>query len=98
MFLRSSHGCSINTFRLIQLVTVICPLGLATGQGESRMQSPAQVVEELLIHHGDSSTITVPQLRDLLVHLSQGQEKGDGVNGTAHNPARSNSSKVRGKK
>lgn len=101
MLLRSSHGCAINTFRLIQLVAVICALGRVTGQGENRTQSPAQVVQDLLIRHGDNSTITVPQLRALLELLSQGQQKEDGVNSTAHSPtttpAGANSSKVRGK-
>lgn len=99
MLYRSSHGCAINTFRLIQLVTVICPLGRVTGQGESRTQLPAQVVQDLLIRHGDNSTITVPQLRALLELLSQGQEKGDGVGSTTYSPATTptNSSKVRGK-
>lgn len=101
MLLRSSNGCAINTFKLIQLITVICPMGRVTGQGESRTQSPVQVVQDLLIRHGDNSTITVPQLRALLELLSQGQEKGDGVSSTTHSPAttptRTNSSKVRGK-
>lgn len=98
MFLRSSRGCAINTFTLIQLVTIICPLGRVTGQGESRIQSPAQVVKELLIRHGDNSTITVPQLRALLLLLSEGQDKGDGVGSTTPIPAttpRANGSKVR---
>lgn len=101
MLLRSSHGCAINTFKLIQLITIICPFGRVAGQGDSRTQSPVQVVQDLLIRHGDNSTITVPQLRALLEHLSQGQEKGDGVGSTTHSPAttptRANSSKVRGR-
>lgn len=95
----SSHGWAINAFRLIQMVIVLCPLGQVTGQEESKTQSPAQVLQDLLIRHGDNSTITVPQLRALLELLSQGQKKGDGDGSTAQSPAttstRANISRVR---
>lgn len=101
MLFRSSHGCAVDAFRLIQLVTVLCPFGQVTGQGESGAQSPAQVLQDLLVRHGDNSTITVPQLRALLELLSQGQEKGNvddrPTHGPATTPLRANSSKVRGK-
>lgn len=95
----SSHGCAINKFRLIQMVIILCPLGQVTGQGESQTQSPAQVLQDLLIRHGDNSTITVPQLRALLELLSQSQEKVVGVGSTISSPAttstRANISRVR---
>lgn len=83
----SSHGWAINAFRLIQMVIVLCPLGQVAGQEESKTQSPAQVLQDLLIRHGDNSTITVPQLRALLELLSQGPKKGDGNGSTAQSPA-----------
>lgn len=97
MLLRSSFGCAINIFRLIQLVIVLCPVGQVTGQGEVKTQTPTQVLQDLLIHHGDNSTITVPQLRALLEHLSRGQERGDGDSNTTNgNTTQSpTSSKVR---
>lgn len=99
MPLLSSHGWAINAFRLIQMVIVLCPLGQVTGQEESKTQSPAQVLQDLLIRHGDNSTITVPQLRALLELLSQGQKKGDGNGSTTQSPAttstRANISRVR---
>lgn len=95
----SSHGWAINAFRLIQMIIVLCPLGQVTGQEENKTQSPAQVLQDLLIHHGDNGTITVPQLRALLELLSQGQKKGDGDSSTTQSPAttstRVNISRVR---
>ncbi|TWW60148.1 metal cation symporter ZIP14 [Takifugu flavidus] len=87
MPLMSSHGWAINAFRLIQMVIVLCPLSQVTGQEESETQSAAQVLQDLLIRHGDNSTITVPQLRALLELLSQGQKKGDGDGSTTQSPA-----------
>lgn len=95
----SSHGCAINKFGLIQMVIILCPLGQVTGQGESQTQSPAQVLQDLLIRHGDNSTITVPQLRALLELLSQSQEEVVGDGSTTSSPAttstRANNSRVR---
>lgn len=95
----SSHGWAINAFRLIQMVIVLCPLGHVTGQKENKTQSPAQVLQDLLIHHGDNSTITVPQLRALLELLSQGHKKGDDDGSTAQSNAttstKANISRVR---
>ncbi|KAI3372534.1 hypothetical protein L3Q82_023005 [Scortum barcoo] len=62
---------------VLALAVLLCPLSGVTGQGESETQSPAQVLQDLLARHGDNSTITVPQLRALLVLLSKGQGEGD---------------------
>lgn len=82
------------------MAVLLSPLGQVTGQGESETQSPAQVLQDLLARHGDNSTITVPQLRALLVLLSQVQGEGDGDSSDvaetpATTPPKSNSSKVR---
>uniref|UniRef100_A0A8P4KB50 Metal cation symporter ZIP14 n=1 Tax=Dicentrarchus labrax TaxID=13489 RepID=A0A8P4KB50_DICLA len=62
---------------VLALTALLCPLGRVTGQGESETQSPAQVLQDLLARHGDNSTITVPQLRALLVLLSRRSTEGD---------------------
>lgn len=108
MLIWSCHGRAIKTFSLLQsqrilaltLAVLLSPLGQVTGQGESEKQSPTQVLQDLLARHGDNSTITVPQLRSLLVLLSQVQGEGDGDSSNAAEtpattPPKSNSSKVR---
>ncbi|XP_077571227.1 metal cation symporter ZIP14 isoform X2 [Stigmatopora nigra] len=52
-------------------------------QEDVGIQSPTQVLEDLLARHGDNNTITVPQLRSLLALLSQGRGDGDTPTGTA---------------
>ncbi|XP_034027038.1 zinc transporter ZIP14-like isoform X1 [Thalassophryne amazonica] len=54
------------------LAALLCPLCLVTSQEENQTQSPVQVFQDLLVRYGNNSTITVPQLRSLLLHLSQG--------------------------
>ncbi|XP_068167913.1 metal cation symporter ZIP14 isoform X1 [Antennarius striatus] len=106
MLIWSHHGRAPMTFTLLQtqlmfflaVAGLIFPVGEVTGQGKNETQSPAQVLQNLLSRHGDNSTITVPQLRELLALLSLGQ--GDGhsdSSSVAETPAtalpKSNSSK-----
>ncbi|XP_044187689.1 metal cation symporter ZIP14 [Thunnus albacares] len=108
MLIWSPHGRTTSTITLLRsqlmlvlaLAVLLCPLGRVTGQGESQTQSPAQVLQDLLARHGDNTTITVPQLRSLLVLLSQRQGEGDGdsegsnvAETTTTAPPKSNSSK-----
>ncbi|KAM7391118.1 hypothetical protein PAMP_021834 [Pampus punctatissimus] len=105
MFIWSPHGrmpSIINLHRsrlVLALAMLLCPLGRVTGQAESQTQSPAQVLQDLLVRYGDNTTITVPQLRSLLSLLSQGQGKGEGDSSSivagapTTTPPKSNSSK-----
>nr|XP_055054545.1 metal cation symporter ZIP14 isoform X1 [Misgurnus anguillicaudatus]XP_055054546.1 metal cation symporter ZIP14 isoform X1 [Misgurnus anguillicaudatus] len=54
--------------------------------------SPAQVLQELLTRYGDNDTISVPQLRSLLVRLNGGQS-GDHSIQTPPKPTKTNASK-----
>lgn len=64
------------------------PIGDVSGQ---KGPSAVQVLQELLIQYGDNTTISVPQLRSLLMQLNGGQ------NGDHHvqpQPPKTNASKV----
>ncbi|XP_061586684.1 metal cation symporter ZIP14 isoform X2 [Cololabis saira] len=86
MLVWSAHGRASKTapprclrpLLLLSLAALLCPVGRAAGQEESRTQSAAQVLQDLLARYGDNSTITVPQLRSLLAVLSKGQGEGEG--------------------
>ncbi|KAK0138102.1 Zinc transporter ZIP14 [Merluccius polli] len=84
------HGCPTTTTRLhrphlmLLLIMLLCPLVKVLAQGDdhhTQAQSPTQVLQELLTRYGDNFTITVPQLRSLLAHLSQDQ--GDDASNTS---------------
>ncbi|CAJ1069390.1 metal cation symporter ZIP14 isoform X1 [Xyrichtys novacula] len=107
MLIWSPHGRPIMTISppqpqwifVLALAVLFCPLGLVRSQGRSETQSPSQVLQDLLTRYGDNVTITVPQLRSLLAHLSQdqeGEEDGDGQNiaeTTTSAPPKTNHSK-----
>ena len=85
------HGCPTNSVRLhrpclmLLLILLLCPLENVLAQGEdnthAKAQSPTVVLQDLLTRYGDNFTITVPQLRALLSHLSRDQ--GDDANNTS---------------
>ncbi|XP_026066378.1 zinc transporter ZIP14-like isoform X1 [Carassius auratus] len=59
------------TFGLtLTLGLLLWPVGDVSGQDGA---SPAQILQELLTRYGDNTSISVPQLRALLVHLNGGQ-------------------------
>ncbi|XP_069562053.1 metal cation symporter ZIP14 [Brachyistius frenatus] len=108
MLIWSPHGRTTMTIPrlhsqpvfVLALAVLLCSTGHVMGQGESQIQSPAQVLQDLLARFGENSTITVPQLRSLLTVLSQDQSEGGGDgNGSkvtetpAPTPPKSNSSK-----
>ncbi|KAG7280957.1 hypothetical protein CRUP_022968 [Coryphaenoides rupestris] len=72
---------------MLLLIMLLCPLGNVLAQGDNhtqsqaKAQSPTQVLQDLLTRYGDNFTITVPQLRALLSHLSRDQE--DDANSTS---------------
>ena len=71
---------------LVVVITLLCPLDNVLAQREgntqtAKAQSPTEVLQGLLVRYGDNFTITVPQLRALLSHLSRDQ--GDEANDTA---------------
>ncbi|XP_068613347.1 metal cation symporter ZIP14-like [Brachionichthys hirsutus] len=82
----SQHGRAPMTAALLRsqlmfflaVAGLIFPVSRVTGQEKTETQSPAQVLQKLLSRHGDNGTITVPQLRELLVLLSLGQGDGHG--------------------
>ncbi|XP_041642991.1 metal cation symporter ZIP14 isoform X2 [Cheilinus undulatus] len=85
MLIWFSHGCATMTIGLLQpqqilllaVAVLLCPLDQVTGQGFSEKQSPSQVLQNLLTRYGDNVTITVPQLRSLLAHLSRDQSEDE---------------------
>ncbi|XP_060894234.1 metal cation symporter ZIP14 isoform X2 [Labrus mixtus] len=92
MLLWPPHGRVTMTITLLKqilvLAVLLCALGPATGQGLTETQSASQVLQDLLTRYGDNVTITVPQLRSLLAHLSRDQVEGGGE-GEGHNMAES---------
>ncbi|XP_036382228.1 metal cation symporter ZIP14 isoform X1 [Megalops cyprinoides] len=68
---RPGHGCAQVT---VTLALLLCLLGRAGGAGEP---SPAQFLQDLLSRYGDNTTISVPQLRNLLARLNVGQGDAD---------------------
>lgn len=69
----SAQGCNqlTLTFALTVSLGLFCwPLGEVGGQTEL---SPAVILQDLLSRYGENGTISVPQLRSLLAHLSAEQ-------------------------
>ncbi|MCJ8747109.1 hypothetical protein PDJAM_G00149580 [Pangasius djambal] len=72
----SANGCTqlTLTFALILSLGLLCwPLGEVRGQTEL---PPALILQDLLSRYGENGTISVPQLRSLLAHLST-QQSGE---------------------
>ncbi|MCI4392877.1 hypothetical protein PGIGA_G00150990 [Pangasianodon gigas] len=73
MIQTSANGCTqlTLTFALILSLGLVCwPLGEVRGQTEL---PPALILQDLLSRYGENGTISVPQLRSLLAHLSTEQ-------------------------
>ncbi|XP_051981907.1 metal cation symporter ZIP14-like isoform X1 [Xyrauchen texanus] len=71
MTLRPTNGCRQLTLTLglsLTLALLQWPIGGVCGQ-----DGLSQVLQELLMRYGDNTTISVPQLRSLLVRLNGGQ-------------------------
>ncbi|XP_026787215.1 metal cation symporter ZIP14 isoform X2 [Pangasianodon hypophthalmus] len=69
----SANGCTqlTLTFALILSLGLLCwPLGEVRGQTDL---PPALILQDLLSRYGENGTISVPQLRSLLAHLSTEQ-------------------------
>ncbi|XP_056313438.1 metal cation symporter ZIP14 [Danio aesculapii] len=90
MTLRRASGCRQLTLTIglaLTLGLLQWPIGDVRGQDGA---SPAQVLQELLTRYGDNASISVPQLRSLLVRLNRGQiEDHD----SKTQPTRTNASK-----
>ncbi|XP_053510110.1 metal cation symporter ZIP14 isoform X2 [Ictalurus furcatus] len=79
----SANGCTqlTLTFALILSLGLLCwPLGEVRGQTELR---PAQMLQDLLSRYGENGTISVPQLRLLLVRLGTEQSGENAPDTTA---------------
>ncbi|TRY98703.1 hypothetical protein DNTS_018329 [Danionella cerebrum] len=90
MILRHCNGCRQLTLSVVLTLTLGLlqwPLREVGGQDAV---SPAHVLQELLTRYGDNSSISVPQLRALLVSLN-GAQSGDHEAKTQ--PSKTNSSK-----
>lgn len=91
MTLRQANGCKQLTLT-ISLTLILgllqWPIGDVSGQDGL---SPAQVLQELLTRYGDNTSISVPQLRSLLMRLNGGQS---GDHDAQTQPTKTNASKV----
>lgn len=75
MTLRPANGCRPLTLTIgltLTLGLLQWPIGDVSGQDGP---SPAQVLQELLTRYGDNTSISVPQLRALLMRLNRGQSE-----------------------
>lgn len=82
----SANGCTqlTLTFALILSLGLLCwPLGEVRGQTELR---PAQILQDLLSRYGENGTISVPQLRSLLVRLGTEQSGENAPDTTTTTP------------
>lgn len=89
MTLRQASGCR----QLTLTIGLALTLGLLQWPIDVRGQdgaSPAQVLQELLTRYGDNASISVPQLRSLLVRLNGGQSED---HDSKTQPTRTNASK-----
>lgn len=90
MTLRRASGCRQLTLTIglaLTLGLLQWPIGDVRGQDGP---SPAQVLQELLTRYGDNASISVPQLRSLLVRLNGGQSED---HDRKTQPTRTNASK-----
>ncbi|NP_001313628.1 metal cation symporter ZIP14 precursor [Danio rerio] len=90
MTLRRASGCRQLTLTIglaLTLGLLQWPIGDVRGQDGA---SPAQVLQELLTRYGDNASISVPQLRSLLVRLNGGQSED---HDSKTQPTRTNASK-----
>lgn len=91
MTLRQANGCKQLTLTISLTLTLGLlqwPIGDVSGQDGL---SPAQVLQELLTRYGDNTSISVPQLRSLLIRLNGGQS---GEHDAQTQPTKTNASKV----
>uniref|UniRef100_A0A8C2PNZ1 Metal cation symporter ZIP14 n=1 Tax=Cyprinus carpio TaxID=7962 RepID=A0A8C2PNZ1_CYPCA len=89
MTLRPADGCRQLTLTIgltLTLALLQWPVGDVRGQDGP---SPAQVLQELLTRYGDNTSISVPQLRALLMRLNGGQS---GEHDAQTQPAKTNAS------
>lgn len=89
MTLRGASGCR----QLTLTIGLALTLGLLQWPIDVRGQdgaSPAQVLQELLTRYGDNASISVPQLRSLLVRLNGGESED---HDSKTQPTRTNASK-----
>ncbi|XP_021332011.2 metal cation symporter ZIP14 isoform X1 [Danio rerio] len=90
MTLRQASGCRQLTLTIglaLTLGLLQWPIGDVRGQDGA---SPAQVLQELLTRYGDNASISVPQLRSLLVRLNGGESED---HDSKTQPTRTNASK-----
>ncbi|XP_067295495.1 metal cation symporter ZIP14 isoform X2 [Pseudorasbora parva] len=90
MTLRQANGCIQLTLTISLTLTLGLlqwPVGDVSGQDEL---SPTQVLQELLTRYGDNTSISVPQLRRLLMRLNGGQS---GDHDAQPQPTKTNGSK-----
>lgn len=91
MTLRQANGCKQLTLTISLTLTLGLlqwPVGDVSGQDGL---SPAEVLQELLTRYGDNTSISVPQLRSLLMRLNGGQS---GDHDAQTQPTKTNASKV----
>lgn len=94
MTLRQANGCKQLTLTISLTLTLGLlqwPVGDVSGQNGL---SPTQVLQEVLTRYGDNTSISVPQLRSLLIRLNGGQS---GDHDAQTQPTKTNGSKVRQK-
>ncbi|XP_051966859.1 metal cation symporter ZIP14 isoform X1 [Xyrauchen texanus] len=90
MTLRQANGCRKLTLTLCLTLTLgLLQLPIRDVCGQDGL-SPAQVLQELLTRYGDNTTISVPQLRSLLLRLNEGQS---GDHNIQTQPTKTNASK-----
>ncbi|XP_051527322.1 metal cation symporter ZIP14 isoform X2 [Myxocyprinus asiaticus] len=90
MTLRQSNGCRKLTLTLCLTLTLgLLQWPVRDVSGQDGL-SPAQVLQELLTRYGDNTTISVPQLRSLLVRLNEGQSEDHNIQ---TQPTKTNASK-----
>ncbi|KAK2911041.1 hypothetical protein Q8A67_003174 [Cirrhinus molitorella] len=90
MTLRQANGCKQLTLTIgltLTLGLLQWPIGDVCGQDG---QSPMQVLQDLLTRYGDNTSISVPQLRALLMRLNGGQS---GDHDAQTQPTKTNASK-----
>lgn len=95
MSLRQANGCKQLTLTIgLTLTLGLLQWPIAAVSGQDGL-SPTQVLQELLTRYGDNTSISVPQLRALLMRLN-GDPSGDpsGDHDAQTQPTKTNVSKV----